>query len=119
MDWQVYWSDNVKRLAILVGKQAHCLQDLLWRWQAGEFDVDIAVIVSNHPTLETLARDAGIPFHVVPIEVDGQQAQEENGHHKMEDIGPEMRPEIRKEDPHQDGRKENNNQDDVFDVEHD
>jgi len=48
MDWQVYWSDTVKRVAILVGKQSHCLQDLLWRWQAGEFDIDIPVIGSNH-----------------------------------------------------------------------
>jgi len=87
MHWQVYWSDNVKRMAILVGKQSHCLQDLLWRWQAREFDVDIPVIVSNYPTLETLARDAGIPFHVVPIEVDGQQAQEEKIRRILDDAG--------------------------------
>ncbi len=90
MDWQVYWSDNVKRVAILVGKQSHCLQDLLWRWQAGEFDVDIPVIVSNHSTLETLARDAGIPFHLVPIEVDGQQAQEEKIRRILDDAGVDL-----------------------------
>ena len=90
MDWQVYWSDNVKRVAILVGKQSHCLQDLLWRWQAGEFDIDIPVIVSNHSTLETLARDAGIPFHVVPIEVDGQQAQEEKVRRILDDAGVDL-----------------------------
>ncbi len=90
MHWQVYWSDNVKRVAILVGKQSHCLQDLLWRWQAGELDVDIPVIVSNHPTLETLARDAGIPFHLVPIEVDGQQAQEEKIRRILDDAGVDL-----------------------------
>ena len=63
MTWQVYWSDRANRMAIVVGKQAHCLQDLLWRWQAGELAVEIPVVISNHPDLESVARDAGIPFH--------------------------------------------------------
>ncbi len=76
MSWRVDWSERVKRMAILVGRQAHCLQDLLWRWQAGEMAVEIAAVVSNHPTLETNVRDAGLPFHHCPVEPEGRTAQE-------------------------------------------
>ncbi len=43
---------NRRRLAILVSKYDHCLQELLWRHGLGEFDADIALIVSNHPELK-------------------------------------------------------------------
>jgi formyltetrahydrofolate deformylase len=77
MDWRVYWSDQVKRMAVLVGRQAHCLQDLLWRRQAGELAVEIPAIVSNHLDLEPIAVDAGRPFHLLPVEPDGKAAQEQ------------------------------------------
>ncbi len=67
MSWDVRWSDTKKRMAILVGKQAHCLQDLLWRWQAGELPVDITAILSNHPNLESIADSSGVRFHCLPI----------------------------------------------------
>ena len=77
MSWQVRWGEDVKRMAILVGKQAHCLQDLLWRWQAGELRARIPAIISNHPTLQPVAEAAGVPFHTCPLEPPRKAAQEE------------------------------------------
>ena len=68
---------NRRRLAILVSKYDHCLQELLWRHGLGEFDADIALIVSNHPELKPLADLHQIPFHVFPINKDNKREQEQ------------------------------------------
>ena len=70
MQWRVQWGDQIKRVAICVGKQPHCLQDIIWRWQAGDLRIEIPVIISNHPTLESIAQHAGLPFHHMPIDSD-------------------------------------------------
>lgn len=77
MNWQVHWSEDIKRMAIMVGKQAHCLQDLIWRWQAGELNVHLPMIISNHSALESIAKDAGIEFRHCPIVDNNKNAQEE------------------------------------------
>ena len=76
MSWQVRFSDDVKRMAVLVGKEAHCLQDLLWRQQSGELRVETPLIVSNHDALRPVAEHGGIAFHHCAIERDGKEAQE-------------------------------------------
>ncbi len=65
-----------RRLAIFVSKYNHCLQEILWRHELGEFDAEIAVIISNHPDLSTLAERYHIPFHVFPIIRDNKIQQE-------------------------------------------
>lgn len=77
MKWHVHWSEDVKRMAIMVGKQAHCLQDLLWRWQAGELNVEIPLVISNHAELESIAADAGIAFGHYPTVEDEKRSQEQ------------------------------------------
>ena len=66
-----------RRLAIGVSKYDHCLQELLWRHGLGEFDADIALIVSNHPELKPLADLHQIPFHVFPVNKDNKEEQEQ------------------------------------------
>ena len=65
-----------RRLAIFVSKYNHCLQEILWRHELGEFDAEIAVIISNHPDLSYLAERYHIPFHVFPITRDNKIQQE-------------------------------------------
>lgn len=55
------------RLLLMVSKHGHCLNDLLFRRQSGQLDVEIAAIVSNHPDYAELARSYGIPFHHLPL----------------------------------------------------
>ena len=64
MESSVYFSDERPRMAIFVSKMSHCLYDLLARYHAGEWDVDIPCIVSNHEDLRVVADQFGIPFHV-------------------------------------------------------
>ncbi|HEY9724270.1 MAG TPA: formyltetrahydrofolate deformylase [Oscillatoriaceae cyanobacterium] len=67
MDWDLTFSDQVKRMAILVSKYDHCLYDLLIRHKAGELPVEIPFIASNHPDLEPVARFFGVPYHHLPV----------------------------------------------------
>ena len=79
MTWQLHFSDNTPRMAIFVSKQSHCLYDILSRWQSGEFNVDIPLIVSNHPDMQSIGEKFDIPYHVLPItketKADQEQAQ--------------------------------------------
>lgn len=66
----VYFSDEKPRMAIFVSKMSHCLYDLLARYRAGEWDVDIPCIVSNHEDLRFVAAQFGIPYHVWEVAPD-------------------------------------------------
>jgi formyltetrahydrofolate deformylase len=77
MQWDLKFSSNLPRMAVFVSKEAHCLYDILARYTAGEYRVEIPLIVSNHPTLEDVARRFGIPFHVFPITKETKREQEQ------------------------------------------
>ena len=51
-----------KRVAVLVTKEPHCLAQLVQDRDAGALNGDLVVVVANHPDLEPLAREHGIPF---------------------------------------------------------
>ena len=76
MTWRVSYTDRPKRLAILVSKHGHCLIDLLWRWEAGELDCEIPLVISNHPDLGPKVQAHDIPFHHLPV-AQGIKAEQE------------------------------------------
>jgi formyltetrahydrofolate deformylase len=55
------------RLLLMVSQHGHCLNDLLFRWHSGQLPVEIAGIVSNHPTFADLAASYKLPFHHLPL----------------------------------------------------
>ncbi|MBV1776959.1 formyltetrahydrofolate deformylase [Burkholderiaceae bacterium DAT-1] len=65
MRWQLQRSSQRKRVAIFVSHYDHCLVDLLHRWQTGELDCDIPLIVSNHETCRRIAEFHGIDFQYI------------------------------------------------------
>ncbi|KAA9004927.1 formyltetrahydrofolate deformylase [Paenibacillus spiritus] len=67
MNWQIFQVSHKKRLAIFVSKEDHCLVELLWQWQAGDLDADIALVVSNHPDMKEYVESFGIPYHHIPV----------------------------------------------------
>lgn len=77
MEWRLYFTSSVQRMAIFVSKQDHCLYDLLARWQSGDLKVDIPLIVSNHPDLGRVASNFGIAFHAFKVTKDNKAAQEQ------------------------------------------
>ena len=70
MTCSLYFNEDRPRMAIFVSKMSHCLYDLLARYKAGEWAVDIPCIISNHEELRYVAEQFSIPFHVWRIEKD-------------------------------------------------
>lgn len=70
MEFSLYFNDKKPRMAIFVSKMSHCLYDLLARYKAGEWNVEIPCIVSNHEDLSYVAKQFGIPYYVWSIKKD-------------------------------------------------
>jgi formyltetrahydrofolate deformylase len=79
MDWQLSCSDTPKRMAIMVSRYDHCLTDLMRRWDTGELDVRIPLVISNHPDLAPRVEAYGIPFYQLPVMPETKVEQESKG----------------------------------------
>ncbi len=77
MQFRLYFSDVKPRMAIFVSKVSHCLYDMLARYSVGEWDVEIPLIISNHPDLEHVAQRFGIPFRLFEITKENKFEQEQ------------------------------------------
>lgn len=77
MDNEISYSDNRKRMAIMVSKYDHCLYDLFLRHQYGEMDADIALVVSNHPDLQPVAAHFNTPYFHIPVDKESKEEAEE------------------------------------------
>ena len=76
MQWELTAPDHRTRVAILVSRYDHCLNDLLYRYRTGELAVDIPLIISNHPDLQPLAEWHGIPYFHLPMTPETKPEQE-------------------------------------------
>lgn len=76
MNFRLYFSDSKPRMAIFVSKMSHCLFDLLGRYHAGEWNVELPLIISNHPDLKPVADQFGIDYFVFSINKENKAEQE-------------------------------------------
>jgi formyltetrahydrofolate deformylase len=76
MDWSLTAPNHKPKVAIMVSKYDHCLNDLLYRFRTGQLNIDVTVIISNHPDLEDLAKWHGIPYYHLPITAETKLEQE-------------------------------------------
>lgn len=75
--WEIHYSDQVPRVAIMVSKASHCLYDLLVHHQEKDLFCEIPLIISNHPDLEHVADKFRIPYYCFPVKK-GEKAQQES-----------------------------------------
>ncbi|MDQ0245396.1 formyltetrahydrofolate deformylase [Bacillus fengqiuensis] len=76
MQWNFTYGYHVKRTAIFVSKEPHCLLELLWEWQSGDLMTDIALVISNHEDSREVVESLGIPFHYIPASKENRQEVE-------------------------------------------
>jgi formyltetrahydrofolate deformylase len=76
MTWQMWSAEAKYQTLVLVSREGHCLNDLLYRQSIGALRIDIPAIVSNHPDLEHLATSYGVAFHHIPVTPDTKPAAE-------------------------------------------
>ncbi|MDT3779330.1 formyltetrahydrofolate deformylase [Nitrospira sp. MA-1] len=77
MNFQIYFTDRMPRIGILVSQYDHCLVDVLQRHRRGELAIDIPVIVSNHQNSEWWADLFHIPFRYIPVTPQTKEQQEQ------------------------------------------
>lgn len=53
---------------IMVSKEGHCLNDLLFRSRNGLLNIDVRAVISNHPDFENLTRNYNLPFHLIGVQ---------------------------------------------------
>jgi formyltetrahydrofolate deformylase len=76
MEARVASSAHRARVAIFVSKADHCFHDLVLRGQAGEFNGELALVISNHEDLAGIAHGYGLPFHHLPVAEKNRAAAE-------------------------------------------
>jgi len=76
MTWQLHAGDETPRILVLVSREGHCLNDLLYRWRSGYLPGAVSAVVSNHLDLEPLASSYDVPFHHLPVTPETRGEQE-------------------------------------------
>ena len=90
MTWEVCDLSSPLKPLIMVSKEDHCLNDLLYRTRTNHLNIQITGIVSNHETCRGLAEDHEIPFHHLPITKDNKQEQETTLSNIIEDTSTDL-----------------------------
>jgi formyltetrahydrofolate deformylase len=77
MQWEVHDTSQLPRVVIMVSRQDHCLNDLLYRYRTGGLCMEVAAIVSNHEDLRELTEWHNVPYHCVPVTPENKSAAEQ------------------------------------------
>lgn len=77
MEWKLSFVHDLKRTAIFVSKELHCLRELLWEWQNGDLLTDIALVISNHEEGREIVESLNIPFFYIPASKENRKEVEE------------------------------------------
>jgi formyltetrahydrofolate deformylase len=67
MKWALHDARQPMRTVLMVSREGHCLNDLLFRCRSGLVPVDIRAVVSNHRDFYQLAASYNIAFHHIPV----------------------------------------------------
>lgn len=86
MDWNLTHVYHVKKAAIFVSKELHCLQELLWEWQSGDLLADIPLVISNHEDARDMVEGLNIPFYYIPANKDIRKEVEEKQQQLLKDF---------------------------------
>ena len=87
MEFELWGAKAPYKTLIMVSKQLHCLNDLLFRTSTGSLQIEVTAVVSNHPDAGPLARSYGIDFHHVPVTPDTKADAEKRLMELVEETG--------------------------------
>jgi formyltetrahydrofolate deformylase len=90
MQWGLHPHAEPMRTVLLVSKEGHCLNDLLFRWKSGLLALDIRAIISNHRDFYQLAASYNVPFHHIPVTPDTKAKVEERQFEIIQAEGAEL-----------------------------
>lgn len=76
MQWALNDARHKPRLLLMVSRQGHCLNDLLYRVHSGLLSAEVVGVVSNHQDMAAMTRSYGVPFHYLPVTPESKAEQE-------------------------------------------
>nr|WP_320193526.1 formyltetrahydrofolate deformylase [uncultured Desulfobacter sp.] len=79
MNWYLRKMDEPIKTLILVSKDDHCLNDIIYRWRTKHLNIEIVGVVSNHKINRELCEQFGLKFYYVPTQdVDKNKVDEQH-----------------------------------------
>jgi formyltetrahydrofolate deformylase len=87
MDYELWDAHAPYRTLIMVSKHLHCLNDLLFRASTGSLQIEIPVVVSNHPDAEALVKSYGLDFRHIPVTAETKPQAEAELMQLVDDLG--------------------------------
>lgn len=74
--YKLHFEPNKPNIAIFVSQYSHCFLDILSRYEAGEWKINIPCIISNHEKFRSITDRFGIPFFYFPVKKDNKKILE-------------------------------------------
>jgi formyltetrahydrofolate deformylase len=90
MKWSLHDTTQPMRTVLMVSKEGHCLNDLLFRVKSGLLPLDIRAIISNHREFYQLAASYNVPFHHIPVTAATKAQAEAKAYEVIEAEGAEL-----------------------------
>jgi formyltetrahydrofolate deformylase len=90
MDWSFHDEGQKMKVAIMVSRFGHCLNDLLYRWRIGALPIDIVAVISNHMDYQKVVVNQDIPFHCIRVSKENKAQAEAQLMQVVEDTGAEL-----------------------------
>ena len=90
MNWKLHSTQAAMRTVIMVSRDGHCLNDILFRWKSGLLPIDVRAIISNHRDFYQLAASYNVPFHHITVTADSKAQAEAKQLDIIESEGAEL-----------------------------
>ena len=90
MSFKLQPAGEAVKTVLMVSKEGHCLNDLLFRWKSGLLKLDIRAIISNHRDFYQLAASYNVPFHHIPVTAATKAEAERRQYEIIEAEGAEL-----------------------------
>ena len=84
LDFSLHFSAAVPRVALFVSRYSHCFLDIMSRYESGEWQIEIPLIISNHDKFAYIGERYDIPFHHFPISSATKADMEAEEYHLMQ-----------------------------------
>lgn len=90
MNWKLHSTQDAMRTVIMVSRDGHCLNDILFRWKSGLLPIDVRAIISNHRDFYQLAASYNVPFHHITVAFEAKAQAEAKQFEIIESEGAEL-----------------------------
>ncbi|MBU2936768.1 MULTISPECIES: formyltetrahydrofolate deformylase [Pacificibacter] len=86
-----FHDESIKmKVAIMVSRFGHCLNDILYRVKIGALPIEIVAVISNHMDYQKVVVNNDLPFHCIKVTKDNKPEAEAAIMKVVEDSGAEL-----------------------------